>query len=69
MQTTLTFANGQRQDLWLLVTCLHASASLILGLPWLRSTNPHINWWNLTLHSDCQATEHLEPIPFDVTTL
>ncbi|KAG6881638.1 hypothetical protein C0992_000594, partial [Termitomyces sp. T32_za158] len=32
----LTFANGQQQELWLLVTKLHASAPLILGLPWLR---------------------------------
>ncbi|KAG6899477.1 hypothetical protein C0993_009927 [Termitomyces sp. T159_Od127] len=40
---------------------------LILGLPWLCSTNPRINWQNLTLHFDCQATEHLKPIPFDVT--
>ncbi|KAG6867852.1 hypothetical protein C0993_010226 [Termitomyces sp. T159_Od127] len=50
VQTTLNFANGQWQDLQLLVTCLHASALLILGLPWLRSTNLHINWQNLTLH-------------------
>ncbi|KAG6876051.1 hypothetical protein C0993_005951 [Termitomyces sp. T159_Od127] len=41
---------------------------LILGLLWLRSTNLYIDWWNLTLHFDCQATEHPEPIPFDVTT-
>ncbi|KAG6881950.1 hypothetical protein C0993_012427, partial [Termitomyces sp. T159_Od127] len=33
VQTTLTFANSQQQDLWLLVTRLHASAPLILGLP------------------------------------
>ncbi|KAG6867309.1 hypothetical protein C0993_004619, partial [Termitomyces sp. T159_Od127] len=32
MQTALTFVNGQWQDLWLLTTYLHASASLILGL-------------------------------------
>ncbi|KAG6899679.1 hypothetical protein C0993_007990 [Termitomyces sp. T159_Od127] len=33
VQTTLTFANSQQQDLQLLVTHLHASAPLILGLP------------------------------------
>ncbi|KAG6895163.1 hypothetical protein C0993_010053, partial [Termitomyces sp. T159_Od127] len=35
---------AQRQDLWLLVTCLHASASLILGLSWFCSTNLRIDW-------------------------
>ncbi|KAG6882677.1 hypothetical protein C0993_009603, partial [Termitomyces sp. T159_Od127] len=33
----------------------------------LRSTNPRINWQNLTLHFDRQAPEPLEPILFDVT--
>ncbi|KAG6871986.1 hypothetical protein C0992_009321 [Termitomyces sp. T32_za158] len=31
----ITFANGQQQELRLLVTKLHAAAPLILGLPWL----------------------------------
>ncbi|KAG6864476.1 hypothetical protein C0993_008840, partial [Termitomyces sp. T159_Od127] len=68
VQTTLAFANGQQQDLRLLVTHLHASTPLILGLPWLRSTNPRINWQNLILHFDRQAMEPPEPISFDVTT-
>ncbi|KAG6875020.1 hypothetical protein C0993_011192, partial [Termitomyces sp. T159_Od127] len=67
VQTTLTFSNGQQQDLQLLMTRLHASVPLILGLPWLRSTNPRIDWQNLTLHFDCQAPEPPEPISFDVT--
>ncbi|KAG6874785.1 hypothetical protein C0993_012212, partial [Termitomyces sp. T159_Od127] len=33
----------------------------------LHSTNPHIDWWNLTLHFDCQALECLELIFFNVT--
>ncbi|KAG6863756.1 hypothetical protein C0993_010457 [Termitomyces sp. T159_Od127] len=65
VQITLSFANGQRQDLWLLVTCLHASTPLILGLPWLRSTNPRIDWWNLTLNFNCQAMEPPETISFN----
>ncbi|KAG6898444.1 hypothetical protein C0993_006840, partial [Termitomyces sp. T159_Od127] len=69
VQTTLTFANGQWQDPWLLMTHLHASTLLILSLLWLCSTNPHINWQNLTLHFKCQTPEHLEPISFNVTTL
>ncbi|KAG6882977.1 hypothetical protein C0993_008429 [Termitomyces sp. T159_Od127] len=69
VQTTLTFANSQWQDLQLLVTCLHTFAPLILGLPWLRSTNPHVGWQNLTIHFDCQTLEHPEPISFDVTAL
>ncbi|KAG6864742.1 hypothetical protein C0993_008574 [Termitomyces sp. T159_Od127] len=36
-------------------------------LSWLHSTNPRINWWNLTLHFDHQTLECPEPIPFDVT--
>ncbi|KAG6882792.1 hypothetical protein C0993_009147 [Termitomyces sp. T159_Od127] len=69
IQTTLTFPNGQWQDFQLLVTHWYASAPLILGLPWLHSTNLRIDWWNLTLHFDCQTSEHLEPIPLDVTAL
>ncbi|KAG6883654.1 hypothetical protein C0993_004896 [Termitomyces sp. T159_Od127] len=65
MQTTLTFANGQWQNLHM--TCLHASTPLILGLPWLCFTNPCIDWQNLTLYFNHQAMEHLEPILFDVT--
>ncbi|KAG6876688.1 hypothetical protein C0993_001199 [Termitomyces sp. T159_Od127] len=69
VQTTLTFLNSQRQDLQLLVTHLHASTLLILGLPWLHSINLCIDWWNVTLNFDCQAMEHSELISFDVTAL
>ncbi|KAG6863746.1 hypothetical protein C0993_010475 [Termitomyces sp. T159_Od127] len=43
LQTILTFANSQRQDLQLLMTHLHASAPLILGLSWLCSTNSNVD--------------------------
>src|SRR5882724_11982638 len=33
----------------LLVTKLHPSAPIVLGLPWLRSTNPTIDWSALSL--------------------
>ncbi|KAG6876937.1 hypothetical protein C0992_011306 [Termitomyces sp. T32_za158] len=48
----ITLANGQQQELRLLITKLHASALLIFRLPWLHSTNPRINWQSLTLHFD-----------------
>src|SRR5467141_2020669 len=42
--TSVVFADGSIQPLSLLVTKLHPSAPIILGLPWLRSTNPIIDW-------------------------
>ncbi|KAG5731802.1 hypothetical protein E4T56_gene1526 [Termitomyces sp. T112] len=45
----MTFANGQQQELRLLITKLHPSAPIVLGFSWLCSTNPHINWPSLTL--------------------
>ncbi|KAG6882499.1 hypothetical protein C0992_011493, partial [Termitomyces sp. T32_za158] len=59
-------APGQQQELRLLVTKLHASAPLILGLPWLCSTNPRINWQSLTLHFERDATLFRTPVPFDL---
>ncbi|KAG6884128.1 hypothetical protein C0993_001123 [Termitomyces sp. T159_Od127] len=59
VQTTLIFVNGQWQDLQLLMTCLHVSTPLILGLLWLRSTNPHVNCKSfqvLTALIDSRAT-------------
>ncbi|KAG6870809.1 hypothetical protein C0992_012392, partial [Termitomyces sp. T32_za158] len=55
-----------QQELRLLVTKLHASAPLILGLPWLRSTNPWINWQSLTLHFKRNANLSRTPVPFDL---
>ncbi|KAG6898333.1 hypothetical protein C0993_006959 [Termitomyces sp. T159_Od127] len=69
VQTTLTFTNGQQQDLWLLVTHLHTSTLLILSLSWLCTTNPCIDWQHFTLYFDQQALKHPKPISFNVTTL
>ncbi|KAG6867494.1 hypothetical protein C0993_002119 [Termitomyces sp. T159_Od127] len=43
MQTTLTFTNGQQQDLQLLVTHLHASVPLILASLGSASSTPVLN--------------------------
>ncbi|KAG5723599.1 hypothetical protein E4T56_gene18161 [Termitomyces sp. T112] len=52
LETILTFADRQQQELQLLVIKLHPSAPIVLGFSWLRSTNPHVNWPSLTLHLD-----------------
>ncbi|KAG6896427.1 hypothetical protein C0992_008361 [Termitomyces sp. T32_za158] len=64
----ITFANRQQQELQRLVTKLHASALLILGLPWLQSTNPWINWQSLTLHFNRDTTPPHFPVPFELPT-
>src|SRR5882724_4511618 len=46
---TVSFADCSTQSLSLLVTKLHPSALIILGLQWLRSTNPTIDWSALSL--------------------
>ncbi|KAG6883694.1 hypothetical protein C0993_004604, partial [Termitomyces sp. T159_Od127] len=53
IQTTLTFANSQWQDLWLLVTCLHASAPLFWASP--GSTPPTFTLIGRTSHSTLTA--------------
>ncbi|KAG5723907.1 hypothetical protein E4T56_gene9795 [Termitomyces sp. T112] len=63
----MTFANGRQQELQLLVTKLHPSAPIILGFSWLCSTNPHVNWPNLTLCLDWDNPTNSELVPFDVS--
>src|SRR5882724_9043045 len=46
---SVSFADHSTQSLSLLVTKLHPSALIVLGLPWLQSTNPMINWLALLL--------------------
>src|SRR5882724_6661998 len=46
---SVSFADCSTQSLSLLVMKLHLSAPIVLGLPWLRSTNPTINWSALSL--------------------
>ncbi|KAG5723957.1 hypothetical protein E4T56_gene9752 [Termitomyces sp. T112] len=67
LEMTLTFANGQQQELRLLVTKLHPSAPVILGFSWLRSTNPHVDWPSLTLCLDRDNPTDSGLVPFDVS--
>ncbi|KAG6834033.1 hypothetical protein H0H93_012419, partial [Arthromyces matolae] len=48
----LTFENQVTQELRMLVTKLHRSASMVLGLPWLQETNPLIDWEVLSMTFD-----------------
>src|SRR5882672_1295969 len=47
--TSVTFTDGSTQNLSLLVTKLHPSALMVLGLPWLQSNNLTIDWSTLSL--------------------
>ena len=49
ISTTVHFSDESHQDLNLLVTKLHPSAPIVLGLLWLQSTNPIIDWSTLSL--------------------
>ncbi|TDL18542.1 hypothetical protein BD410DRAFT_683929, partial [Rickenella mellea] len=42
--TTLTFPKGEKRIIRFLVTDLHPSAPIVLGLSWLRTENPTIDW-------------------------
>ncbi|KAG5349575.1 hypothetical protein C0989_002997 [Termitomyces sp. Mn162] len=67
LEMTMIFANGQQQELWLLVTKLHPSAPVILGFSWLHSTNPCIDWPSLTLHLDQDNSTNSRLVLFDVS--
>jgi len=49
VNTSISFADHSTQLLSLLVTKLHPSAPIVLGLPWLQGTNPTIDWSALSL--------------------
>src|SRR5882724_9768150 len=49
VNTSISFADHSTQSLSLLVMKLHLSTLIVLGLPWLRSTNPMIDWSALSL--------------------
>ncbi|KAG5348707.1 hypothetical protein C0989_008830, partial [Termitomyces sp. Mn162] len=66
LETTLTFADGQQQELRLLVTKLHPSAPVVLGFSWLRSTNPRIDWPSLTLRLNWDNPANSGLVPFHV---
>ncbi|KAG5729497.1 hypothetical protein E4T56_gene4641 [Termitomyces sp. T112] len=67
LETTLTFANRQQQELQLLVTKLHPSAPVVLGFSWLRSTNPHVDRPSLTLRLDRDNPTDSGLVPFNVS--
>jgi len=46
---SVSFADHLTQSLSLLVMKLHPSVPIVLGLPWLQSTNPMIDWSALSL--------------------
>ncbi|KNZ80763.1 hypothetical protein J132_04268 [Termitomyces sp. J132] len=64
---TLTFADGQQQELRLLVTKLPPSAPVVLGFSWLRSTNPRVDWPSLTLRLDQDNPTDSGLVPFHVS--
>src|SRR5882724_9932687 len=49
VNTSISFTDHLTQSLALLVTKLHPSSPIVLGLPWLQSTNPTIDWLALSL--------------------
>ncbi|KNZ73567.1 hypothetical protein J132_01376 [Termitomyces sp. J132] len=64
---TLTFADGQQQELRLLITKLHPSAPVVLGFSWLCSTNPHVDWPSLTLCLNRDNPTDSGLVPFHVS--
>ncbi|KAG5339365.1 hypothetical protein C0989_004567 [Termitomyces sp. Mn162] len=67
VETTVTFANGQQQELQLLVTKLYLSTPIVLGFLWLCSINPHIDWLSLTLCLDWNNPTNSGLVPFNVS--
>ncbi|KAG5337616.1 hypothetical protein C0989_009152 [Termitomyces sp. Mn162] len=67
LEMTLTFADGQQQELRLLVTKLHPSAPVVLEFSWLCSTNPHIDWPSLTLCLNQDNPTNSRLVPFNVS--
>jgi len=49
LDTPIRFADDTSHSLSMLVTTLHPSAQVVLGLPWLRTYNPDIDWSTLSL--------------------
>ncbi|KAG5719204.1 hypothetical protein E4T56_gene11783 [Termitomyces sp. T112] len=67
LEMTLTFADGQQQELRLLITKLHPSAPIVLGFSWLCSTNPHVDWPSLTLRLNRDNPTDSGLVPFNVS--
>ena len=58
VSSNLLFSPNCFQVVDLLVTTLHPSASVVLSLPWLRYTNPDVNWTGLQIQF-----HHGAPLP------
>jgi len=61
ISTNLLFPPSSFQVVDLLVTTLHPSASIVLGLPWLHYTNPDIDWTRLQIQFHLGA--HFPQVP------
>ena len=62
LNTSLTFADSSLQDISLLVMKLHPLATIILGLLWLCSTRPIINWTTLLITFPLGTTSTLPTV-------
>ena len=62
VSTSVQVLDKSTQTLDLLVTQLHLSALIVLGLPWLQSTNPIVDWLNLTLAFRSGPKSSLPPL-------
>src|SRR6266481_3197197 len=60
--TTVQFSDESTQELDLLITKLHPSAPIVLGLPWLWQTNPVVDWANLSLTFRTSPKSALPPM-------
>ncbi|RDB26468.1 hypothetical protein Hypma_006052 [Hypsizygus marmoreus] len=49
VKTQLRLENNLTYEPRMLVTQLHHSTPIVLGLPWLREANPDINWQRMTM--------------------
>src|SRR5882724_5295450 len=61
---SVSFADCLTQSLSLLVMKLHPSSLIVLGLPWLQSTNPMIDWSALSLPSKQALNQHCHHWPW-----
>lgn len=64
ISTDVVLPTGSTQHIRFLVTVLHPSAKVVLGIPWLKATKPSIDWSTLQISFPTAPTPnpfHLEP--------